>query len=409
MITFHWWPNRPVVAIALVAAWVCLVPAVAWGFQSDAEQVIDSAVKFLLAKQADDGAWHSEHYGAMKQGAANTSLILYALSHLRPDELQQHSEAIQRAAAFLQPGIKRNGCVANPEGSLDYPIYSTAMVLTVHKRIGLGLKPLQVEAMIKYLLDSQCTNQRGFDDQNPNQGGWDILGPGSTGGKTSGANVSVTFYVVEALVAYQATSDGVEAGVEKEKPGHKKIELSNELAQKVDVALAAASRWCQRIVERSPDGGFYFTSEHKSLLNKAGWRDKTRTAPLAYGTPTCDGLGVLLKLATEPDDNAVSRSVDWLENRPDVDVVPGFKSSADDIGWPSSLKFYYLAALSRSLSQFEQEKARSIREAITQQLVEAQLVSGAWKNDSSRMRENDVLIATPLGLIAILNCRPNSK
>ena len=177
MITFHWWPNRPVVAIALVAAWVCLVPAVAWGFQSDAEQVIDSAVKFLLAKQADDGAWHSEHYGAMKQGAANTSLILYALSHLRPDELQQHSEAIQRAAAFLQPGIKRNGCVANPEGSLDYPIYSTAMVLTVHKRIGLGLKPLQVEAMIKYLLDSQCTNQRGFDDQNPNQGGWDILGP----------------------------------------------------------------------------------------------------------------------------------------------------------------------------------------------------------------------------------------
>ena len=383
----------------------------AFGWQSEPpaspklDQAINQSVDFLLSRQGTDGAWHSEHYGAMKQGAANTALVLYALSHLPSETLQTHSDAIDRATDFLLPGIEKQGCVANPEGSLDYPVYSTALILTANKRVGLKLKPDQIRRMVTYLLDSQCTKARGFTSENPNFGGWDILGPASTQGKTAGANVSVTFYVVEALSLVRSSqTDQRNEGSVAEDPGNIiQTELSAKLVKRIDAALVAASQWCQR--HQSDDGGFCFTSERRSTLNKAGWTDKLHLVPNPYGSATCDGLGILLNVGETRRSEPAQLTLSWLTQHPGVDTVPGFKADVDKIGWPLGLRFYYSAALSRSLKTFDEKPAIATSNAVIKQLLETQLTSGAWKNESSHMRENDELIATPFGLIALLNCK----
>ncbi len=364
------------------------------------DQAILAATKFLISRQAEDGAWHSQHYGTMKQGAANTALVLYALSKLPLDELNRHADSIDLARKFLLPGIDKQGCVANPDGSLDYPIYTTAMILTVHKRIDLKLTPTQIRTMVKYLLDSQCMKQRGFTEKNPNHGGWDILGPGSTKGKTAGANVSVTFYVVEALSHYASDQKRTTS-----QQGEGKRTLTPQLEKEVDAALAAAKQWCHRILASSSDGGFYFTSKVKSTLNKAGWKDQEMNAPSSYGSATCDGLGLLVNLGESGSSDLVRASIDWFADHPGVDMAPGFKAEVGAIGWHSGLKFYYNAALSRTMKFFDEDQAITTGSAISKLLVENQLGSGAWRNPSSQMRENDELIATPLGLIALLNCK----
>lgn len=363
------------------------------------DQAITRSTKFLISQQAEDGAWHSKHYGAMKQGAANTALVLYALSHLPDDQLKDHAEAIKRATNFLLPSIKELGCVANPDGSLDYPVYSTALILSAHKRIDLKLTPAQIQSMVKYLLDSQCVKSRGFTKQNPHHGGWDILGPGPTQGKSTGANASVTFYVVEALTHFQSEQTAEQGTAEKLSANR----LSKETEKGIESALAAANQWCRRI--QSTDGGFYFTSKIKSGLNKAGWTDKDQTTPNAYGSATCDGTGIQLQLGASASEESYRKSIKWLVDHPGVDTVPGFKTDVDAIGWPSSLRFYYAASLSRLLNEFEKDYAAKTRAAIEKQLTDTQRKSGAWKNESSHMRENDELIATPFGLIALLNCK----
>ena len=339
----------------------------------------------------------------MKQGAANTALVLYALSHLPPDQLAAHADSIDRARKFLVQGIKSKGCVANPEGSLDYPVYGTALILTAHQRIGLKLTSKQVQAMVQFLVDSQCMEPRGFNIENPNHGGWDILGTGSTQGKTSGANVSVTFYVVEALSQFRPADKSLQQDSGLVAPKSEN-ELPEKLQQQVESALIAAQNWCHRIVDSSKDGGFYFTSKQKSMLNKAGWQDEQMTRPSTYGSATCDGLSLLSNFNGGQSKKRAKAAIDWLARHPGVKTVPGFGNEVDAIGWPSSLRFYYAAALSRSLNLFEKDQKARTKNAIVKQLTQAQLTSGAWKNESSHMRENDELIATPFGLITLLNC-----
>ena len=389
-------------------------PEKALGLQTDqspSEKAIAESTQFLISQQANDGAWRSEHYGSMKQGAANTALVLYALSHLRPEELRAHAASIDKAREFLVQGIEKKGCLANPEGSLDYPVYGTALILSAHQRIDLKLTSKQIQAMVQYLVDCQCMQPRGFDAQNPNHGGWDILGTGPTQGKTSGANVSVTFYVAQALSPYRPDKTTKEEPTKEEPSLNRKrgIELPDDLKRKVETALVAAEKWCNRIADSSNDGGFYFTSKRKSMLNKAGWQDEQMKLPSAYGSATCDGLSLLMQVSGGQTDKRTKAAVGWLANHPGVETVPGFGEEVDSIGWPSSLRFYYAAALSRSLGLFEKDQAAEIKNAIVKQLTQNQLASGAWQNESSAMRENDELIATPFGLIALLNCVSTEK
>lgn len=338
----------------------------------ESESAKRKALQFLLKMQSKDGAWRSRDYGNMKQGAAITSLVLYALSHLPDEDVPGFRSAIDRAAEFLKRGILRNRCVCNPDGSLDYSVYSTAMVLTAHKRIGIGLSGDDEQTLVDYLLSCQCDTQRGFKPANPNFGGWDILGPGATGGKTAGANVSVTFYVIEALEASKNPQ--------------------------VKPAIGKAKAWCQRILLSNEKGGFYFTSEPNSTLNKAGLSEQQ--IPRPYGTATCDGLGIMLLTGFSLQSAEVSTTIGWIKSHPSFSKVPGFETD-DETGWKDGLRFYYLASLARSLNQIPGKHSKS-KTSIRRTLEKLQKPDGSWQSLFTHMREDDKMIATPIALLALL-------
>src|SRR5262245_19447634 len=94
---------------------------------------IDRGVAWLLKKQTPDGGWHSITYGALRDGAAVTSLVVYTFSLLPGEGRADVRNAVEAAGKFLRIGFDKRQTIASPDGSLDYPTYAAAMVLTASK------------------------------------------------------------------------------------------------------------------------------------------------------------------------------------------------------------------------------------------------------------------------------------
>jgi hypothetical protein len=351
---------------------------------ADDAEVLDGAVKWLVAQQDESGAFKSRRYGAMKQGAAMTSLALYALSGTSGETRKENRESIERAFEFLMPGTKARGRVANPDGSLDHPVYSTAMFLVAAHRFEKELDSELVNTLIKYLVDAQCAEGRGFTSDNPNYGGWDVIGPDVMPGKTSGTNVSVTYFVLEAIDCWLADET-----------------LTEETRAFVD--RKKVRDWLVRLHKRSGGKGFLFTAQPGSALNKS---KTAQGQPRAYSTATCDAWSSLCLLREDDWHSDGFNSLEqWLKLNVKASTIFGFEVG-DQSGWPAALHFYHLQGLSRVAKPFTQESsedewaAQTCRD-ISKLLKEAQKQDGRFENESALMRENDPLIATSFAIIAL--------
>ena len=236
---------------------------------------------WLMAQQSADGGWHSRTYGQLKDGAAVTALILDAIGHCEPIVQQKYLAATKKAFAFLDRGLAKTGTIASPDGSLDFPTYATALYLTAKLRLSLSNGGDSRQKLLAYLLGAQVVEARGFKPDSPSYGGWDFLGQDDAQAITTGTNISVTRYVLEAL-AQEPGVAGQASGIPKA------LELGRAFVLR-----------CLR-----PDGGFVFTGEPMSLNNKAAFADKELTDPRSYGTATCDGILALLACGAKPDDEA---------------------------------------------------------------------------------------------------------
>jgi hypothetical protein len=303
-------------------------------------QSLAKATAYLISQQGKDGGWHSQTYGQLKDGAERKT-------------------------------------IASPDGSLDYPTYASALWLIARKRLALPAPAAQTTAVRDYLLDAQVAEPRGFQPDHEQYGGWDFLGHDDAQAITTGTNISVTRYVLSALAGQEQADD------------------------RVAPAVARAKTWVLRC--RQEDGGFCFTTEPKSLNNKAGFRDEQRTKPRSYGTATCDAILALqaagMNRAEEPLGNAVA----WLAERKSLELVPGFEDAPPELGWQRGLRYYYYEGLAQVLTLLPQPQQSARREALTKLLVKEQRADGSFVNESDRMRENDPLIATSLAIVALAN------
>jgi hypothetical protein len=347
----------------------------------NSRRAMNRATDWLLAQQTADGGWHSATYGQLKDGAAVTSLVLDALGHLPAMDQQKHLAAIRKGFAFLDRGIAKRGTIASPDGSLDFPTYAAALYLTGKRRLNRTTDGQTRRALVDYLVGAQVGEARGFAADSPSRGGWDFLGPDDAQGVTTGTNISVTRYVLEAL-AQQPGVAGRESGVGKA------IESGREFVLR-----------CQR-----PDGGFVFTCEPASLSNKAAYADEALKEPRSYGTATCDGILALVACGLEMNDERVARAIDWLFKRPSLELVPGFEGLPPEAGWQRGLRYYYYACLARVLPHFPAGDVAPRCAALSAHIVMLQTKDGSWVNESDRMRENDPLIATALAVAALANC-----
>jgi len=350
----------------------------------EAEKSLARALDWLLVQQAADGGWHSAAYGQLKDGAAVTALALYALAHLPAPLQSAYKQSWSKATSFLTKGTAKRGTVAGPDGTLDFPTYATALLLkaTSDGRDS-GLTGVQRNALVDYLAGAQVGETRGFKPDSPSYGGWDFLGRDDAHGITTGTNISVTRYAIEALFA--------EIWISK-----RRLNGSNSITA-AEEAMARGTPYVLRC--QQPDGGFAFTCEPASLNNKAAYHDEKLTRPRSYGTATCDGVRALLACALRPSDEPVAKGLAWLAKRPVLEVVSGFEGLPPELGWQLGLRFYYYAALAPLLKFLPDQEARQA--ALQQHLLKLQKADGSWTNESDRMRENDPLIATALAIVVL--------
>ncbi len=394
---------------------------------------LERGVKYLLEQQGEDGLWHSEYYGNLKQGAGVTAFVLYALAHAKPHLAEWPKPEFERAVAALQPNIEKFGYVTNTDGP-DYTNYGSATLLVACQLSDSQLPERINDRLIEYLLRAQLDEDEGYAPGDPDYGGWDLSGWMTGHRLTAGTNISVTAFVVEALVPYLMTPEP-------------KFDRSNELSissshtilrsstgstinAQVEQCLIRAARWlinCQNLADlerrdtTTNDGGFFFHPRKDHDGNKAEWLEQARSRPRSYGTATADGLrsmkllssalsksdlpAEIQELVRELDERG-SRAAEWLAQHSDSERVPGFEWETGDHGWRDGLIFYYWfaqakGAVYRAAPADVDETSDNIDREIKSRLAEIQRPEGFWQNRVARMREDDPLIATCFAVITL--------
>jgi len=332
------------------------------------------ALGWLSKAQSSDGGWHSETYGQLRGGAAITALVLYAVSHAPAEMLEvRDRQMVERGFQFLRPAIAKHGCVLNPDGSADYPTYASALTFVAARQLPAALDAGLQEKLLAYLIDSQLGETQGWLPEDVQYGGWDFMGRTAAERTTTGTNLSVTAFVLEAVAAVDSPSA---------KP-----------------VLARAQRWLERCQDFPGQGGFVFSPVADDASNKAGY-DAAGQRARGYGSMTCDGLRALFYCQVDSQDRRFRAAAGWIAEHPNLEGVPGFEQSPQS-GWQSGLRYYYYASLAKSLPLLQQKSRAAIGKSLADQLIANQATDGSWQNPSARMREDDPQIATALAVVAL--------
>jgi hypothetical protein len=365
-----------------------------------AEEALATAATYLFRKQQDDGSWPSDY--KQLEGTAITSLVVYALSHLpeksRPPQFDRRTES---GLGYLTSGLETKGYVVRPDGTPDYPTYASALTLVALHRLKASTSdnPLdvprdqedvlgesRVRKLFQYLIAAQIGVSRSFLPDHPHLGGWDMTGDLAAQGVTTGTNISVTCFAVEAL-----SLDSPALG----------SNFGDPLRSRMLKSRMAAQSWLARCQNRPGDGGFFFHPDRFDPMNKAGWEDKKNQQPRSYGTATCDGLRALLYCGAKLDDPRAAAALAWLAKHDDVKRVPGFEKVSKDLGWHEGLRFYYYATLAKLLAELPPERLPKHRQALPAILLSLQHPDGRWQNTSTAMREDDPILATSFAMIGL--------
>ncbi|MBX3438604.1 MAG: hypothetical protein KF861_14015, partial [Planctomycetaceae bacterium] len=180
---------------------------------------------------------------------------------------------------------------------------------------------------------------------------------------------------------------------------------SRMLEDKSRFAALAFVKQCQNWpLALDQNGGFHFTPDPLSALNKAGTYSSSdgRMTTRSYYSATCDGVAALWYCGVPPDHARFSAALDALNRMP----APRLEDSRTDIPGETvnhpGLFFYAAASLARVWQLTHDVRLTDQRVCIQRTLVETQRPDGSWKNLDATMREDDPLIATSLALTALL-------
>ena len=346
-------------------------------------------IAFLLAAQSPDGAWRKSRYGALRGGAALTALALYALSQGEEGPRVATRAARNAAWAFLRRGFEHRPCVACPDGTLDLPVYATALTLLADVEGESGWTVDERRALVDFLRGSQLSVARGFAATDRQLGGWDLGSVPPPRGVTTGTNVSLTSWALEALdeQARRQARDATDGALSEWRQSE---------------ACQTAAGWLSRCQNgpEAGDGGFYFTPDVAATDNKAQL-DPATGRPRSYGTATCDGWLALRALGVPAEDRRCQAAWKWLARQEAGPRVAGCEAPLA-AGWGAGLWYYYVARWGRVVTPAaDEEPWRRARRTFRELLLARQLGDGSWANEESRMREDDPLIATPLALLAL--------
>lgn len=341
------------------------------------EEALQRGVAWLFRQQDGDGAWRSETYGNLKGGAATTALAVYAIAHAPMDVWGTNGpERLQDGEFFARRGPDPGA----PPLDRDYLLPAVAMIWTACERARLATN----DNTLLGILALQRREPPGGAKGQEHVGGWDFRGEEQT--QALETNLAATVLALEAIAAGRQHGEPEAA------------------------ARPLALAWLGRIQDSTGDGGFVFSPVPDDPGNKAGWYgEPPGRRARSYGSATCDGIRALAACGLAPDHPRVQRAVHWLLDHPDVERVPGFGDEPGAAAWSEALRFYYWQSLSKVLPLLPAGEARRRGDAIASTLMRLQDPDGSWKNPSTRMREDDPLLATSFAVIALSEILRPSK
>lgn len=387
--------RRPLAPLlALVTLWLATSPAIAAPpaeVVARAEAGMTRAVDWLLTRQAADGAWYSETYGAFKDGFSLTPVILLAL--LYAPEAPGTEAAWRRGSDFLAAAVAPDTRVRPQPAGYSYPVESLSLSAIVLSMPPNTRHRAARDALIAELRTRQLGPAGGFAEDDPNAGGWGygqarVQRPreGLPPDDPRAANLPATLLAVGALRF---------AGVMPDDP-----------------ALAAARRFvlrCQNFGGPDPaldDGGFFF-SPTGDTTNKAGRAGASGSERFrSYGSMTADGFRALRHLMRGEDAPRLVAARDWLVRHFDPTRAAG-DYAADRGVQRDAVYFYQSWSLAHALAESSPEVIDTPGgpiawgEALAAALLARQRPDGGFANPATDLREDDPLLATPMALAAL--------
>jgi hypothetical protein len=361
------------------------------------DRSLSAAAAYLIDIQSKDGAWRSDTYGPLKDGAALTPWVLHALSGSPPTP---HLKAVYEKGVDYLGGLARSdGTIDEGEFGLSYPVYTAAgAVMVLSKSENVAHRRAR-DAWLKYLRQRQLTEDLGWQPRDREYGGWGYAGAlprKSNREPLTESNISATVFALEALRAADCP--------------------------KTDPALAKARTFVERCQNYSADprrhekafddGGFFFIYDDPAR-NKAGVAgiDKGgRQRFFSYGSATADGLRCLLYCGVGADHPRVAAAKHWLESHFSATLHPG--SFTDDReSKRHAVYFYYAWSAAKALDAVARLKIDTDRETVAwaemlaDELMRRQRQDGSWSNPAKFVHEDDPVTATTLAASTLAVCR----
>lgn len=345
------------------------------------EKAIVRGVQWLLNQQADDGGWHSDTYGAMRNGAGTSALALWTLVRHAMSPPSEFAESIRRGIQFLVSRYDEQGFASGVEGISDSPLYATSLLLMAASRANHWASSIDVERLSNALLNSQRTSQTGWTEEQLDFGGWTAFGDqsGTPEGKLP-SSISVTAYVLSGLTAHKRLTDAVRSD-----------------------ALTFIERCQNGDGTGNEVGGFRFTPHQDHPLNKAGMVGSQRKSTArSYLSATCDGIRSLQACGLPESDSRFTNATSWISRQQFVFPIAS-NTTQGSSPIVRGLEFYSASVYGEVFGNLDNRAREPQREAFLRMLIDTQSADGSWTNSNSTMKEDDQLISTSHTLSALID------
>ncbi|UCG58798.1 MAG: hypothetical protein JSU70_04650 [Phycisphaerales bacterium] len=367
------------------------------------DEALTEAARYMISKQAPDGAWRSETYGCFRDGPALTPYIMSCLYFLAPN-VSQARRAHHLGVEYLMSLVDEEGSIRTGPRGLMFPVYTAASasrVVVLQSKSDLN-KQAQA-AWIKHLLSFQHTASLGWERSDPEYGGWGFsLSPprkparGQLRPPFIESNLTATIFGIGALRSARIPSD-------------------DPIWSDILVFVKRCQNFSADPVTSDPnfdDGGFFFCPGDP-LQNKAGVAGTDRFGTEryhSYGSMSADGLRALLACGVAPSHPRVIAARRWLERSFSPKRHPGNFNSDREI-LREATYYYYVWSVAHAFTRLGAREihtgngAVNWAAALADELLRRRRPDGSWINTFTDAKEDDPLVATPWAAAALANCR----
>jgi squalene-hopene/tetraprenyl-beta-curcumene cyclase len=379
-------------ALLLVLSLVGVVAAAELPSQSDVSLLQEVArgqergMAWLAKQQEADGSW--------RKHPAITGLAITALA--RSEKPPQ--EVIDRAVKFILANVKPDGAIYGGGESDKYPNYSTAICAMALLATG---KPEVMDAVKnarKFLIGSQFDEGEGYASTNASYGG---IGYGRRGRPDlSNSQLALEAIRLTESLETQASNESPHTGTRLH--WKKAIEF---LQRCQNLPASNDQPWAKNIATNDLGGFIYMPGDPTKNIPPLSFAD-AESAPgdapkplRSYASMTYAGLKSFLYAELKKDDPRVQAAMTWVKRNYTLDENPGMGTSG---------LFYYFHTFAKALSVYGDDtltdaagKQHDWRYELMRKLVTLQKADGFWQNENNRWWENDPVLCTSYSLLAL--------